>query len=406
LLFIASLAQGSLLRWRREGFKLTSQDDEQVRAVQRLVSRWETIPFAFNLLMAAAVFASVVLAEGLTLQVAEGWGGAVLGATLNLIGVLSILAFARWLYTSRGLALAPRFANVAYVLAGITRPLYLIIQPWRRQVADYMSEGGDSQNKPLEIPVIDPEAELDEHEHRMIRAILRLEKTTAREIMVPRPDMAAIPTGTPLPEVVSMMIKGGFTRVPLYEEDLDHIVGLIYTRDLLGLLAEGKQEVDLKAIARPVRFVPDIKRVDDLLREFQDERIHVAIVVDEYGSTSGLLTLEDLVEEIVGDIEDEFRAEEPPVEWLSPEEAIMDAGLPLEELDRLFSVRIQGDGYDTIGGHVNHRLGKIPIAGDVLEDEEINIQVVSTLHRRIKRVKVGRRTPTTLENPDADEETP
>ncbi|MFQ5945340.1 MAG: hemolysin family protein, partial [Anaerolineae bacterium] len=155
------------------------------------------------------------------------------------------------------------------------------------------------------------EGVLEEDEAEMIISIFALGDTLAREVMVPRPDIQAIDAGTPLPDALDLIMEAGHSRIPVYEENIDHVVGILYAKDLLALLKDGKKEAPLQEMMRPAYFVPSTSKVDDVLETLQDKRVHIAIVVDEYGGTAGLITIEDILEEIVGEIQDEYDAEEP-----------------------------------------------------------------------------------------------
>jgi CBS domain containing-hemolysin-like protein len=231
-------------------------------------------------------------------------------------------------------------------------------------------------------------AKLDEMERKMIRSILRLDETTVREVMVPRVDIQAVEARTPLAEVARRIIEGGHSRLPVYRETIDHILGIVHARDLLRFVVG--EASSLEEVVRPALFVPESKRLDELLREFQEKRVQMAIVVDEYGGTAGLVTIEDLLEEIVGEIQDEFSAEEPPVKLLGEDEAVVDARLPLDALNELFSTQVKGEGFDTVGGFVYSLLGKMPAPGDEVASSGLRIRVLSTHGRRIRKLRVTR----------------
>jgi CBS domain containing-hemolysin-like protein len=232
------------------------------------------------------------------------------------------------------------------------------------------------------------EGEIEESEKEMIRGILGLEETSAHEIMVPRTDIVAVDVDAPLAEAIDLVLERGYSRIPLYQDTIDNIVGIIYAKDLLRYTRDEESQVSLLDIARPPYFIPESKKIGELLRELQEKKVHIAIVVDEYGGVSGLVTIEDLLEEIVGEIEDEYDIEEPKVEWLSEAEAIVDAKLSIDDLNELFGLSLEGEGFDTVGGFVYSQLGRIPAVNDTLEVEGLTISVLSTLGRRIKKVKV------------------
>lgn len=248
----------------------------------------------------------------------------------------------------------------------------------------------EAANGPDDAIQNDPEAELDPHEEKMIKSILQLDETNAREVMIPRMDIVATDQSTSLEKVAELMSESGHSRIPIYEDTIDSIVGIIHSRDLLRHLSASTELYKLTILAHPPFFIPESKRLDELLRDFQEKRIHMAIVVDEYGGTAGLITLEDLLEEIVGEIEDEFDIPDSLIEMLDENEAIMDARITLEEVNDSFSCLLEGDGFDTLGGLLYQQMGRIPVPGDKMSIDNLDIKVISTIGRRIKKVHVVR----------------
>jgi CBS domain containing-hemolysin-like protein len=231
---------------------------------------------------------------------------------------------------------------------------------------------------------------VEEEERRMIRGIIDLEDKTAREIMVPRIDIAAAELNDSVDAVASLIIERGYSRIPIFKENVDDIVGIVYAKDLLRLVSDGGRERTLSELLRRPVFIPESKRLDQLLTEMRASRTHLAIVVDEYGGTAGLVTIEDLLEEIVGEIEDEYDTAAPPVEVISADEVLLDAGSPTETLQELFNCDIESEDFDTVGGLVIHELGRLPDVGDDVTVGDLNLQVLSMAGRRIKRVRVQR----------------
>jgi len=240
----------------------------------------------------------------------------------------------------------------------------------------------------LRLAEIETDGEpIEEEERQMIRGIIEMEDTTAREIMVPRIDVVALDVSESVDDAVELIVQKGFSRIPLYDETIDNVVGVIYAKDLLRCLAEGRKP-SLKEVARPPYFIPESKRVDELLAELRQSKVHIAIVVDEYGGTAGLVTIEDLLEEIVGEIQDEYDREEAPVERVAANEAILDARVSIETLTELFGFEPGEEAeYDTVGGFVYHHLGKVPVAGDEVSVDGLTLRVLSVLGRRIKKVR-------------------
>jgi len=232
---------------------------------------------------------------------------------------------------------------------------------------------------------------LDHRDREMLRSILRLDVTTAREIMVPRLDMVAVDVDSSLIYVAEQMVQGGHSRIPVFEDSVDHIVGIVHSREVLAAMAKADSEQDLRDLLNPAFFIPETKRLDDLLQELQDKGIQMAIVVDEYGGTEGVLTMEDLLEEIVGEIEDEFsRTRESELVHLPDGGVLVDAGVPTEDIEELFSTTIESEDVDTVGGYVYQVLGKIPSTGDVVNTDQLRIEVVSILGRRLRKLRITR----------------
>jgi CBS domain containing-hemolysin-like protein len=231
---------------------------------------------------------------------------------------------------------------------------------------------------------------IEAEERAMIRGIIKLVGTAAREIMVPRIDIVAVDTDATVEEVMALIMERGYSRIPLYEGTIDNVVGVLYAKDFLRYLARGAHPPSLKDIARPPYFIPESKKVDEVLAEMRLNRVHMAIVVDEYGGTAGLVTIEDLLEEIVGEIEDEYDRGEVTVERFGPNEAVLDARVSIDDLNEIFGLAVEGEDFDTVGGFVYHLLGRVPIPGDEVSADGLRLRVLSVLGRRIKKVRVTR----------------
>ena len=203
-------------------------------------------------------------------------------------------------------------------------------------------------------------------ERAMIHSVFELGDTIVREVMVPRTDMVFVERGKTLRQALSLALRSGFSRIPVVGENEDDVVGIAYLKDIVTRSyehREGESVEKVDSIMRPATFVPESKPIDVLLREMQARQIHLAIVIDEYGGTAGLVTIEDILEEIVGEIADEYDKEQPPVEWLGDGRARVTARLGVEELEELFGVRIEAEDVETVGGLLAQRLGRVPIAG-------------------------------------------
>ncbi len=245
------------------------------------------------------------------------------------------------------------------------------------------------------------EAAIDEDEREMIAGIFELGQTVAREVMVPRIDMVAVEANTPLLKALDVIIRHGHSRIPVYEGTIDHIIGILYAKDLLEYLRDGRTDVPLREIVRKAYFIPESKHIDELLHELQRKKVHIAIVVDEYGGTAGLVTIEDLLEEIVGEIQDEYDREEAFVERVNDHEAIFDARIHLDEVNELLGLDLPTEQGDTLGGLIYSELGKIPAPGERITLDGVTIEVLSVSGRRIRKVKVTKETDTPAAKSDA-----
>ncbi len=231
---------------------------------------------------------------------------------------------------------------------------------------------------------------VEEQEKRMIRGVISLEDRTAREIMIPRIDIAAADVEDSIADVAAIVNERGYSRVPVFRENIDDIVGIVYAKDLLRSITNGGAGRDLASLLRPAVFVPESKHLDQLLSEMRGTRQHMAIVVDEYGGTAGLVTIEDLLEEIVGEIEDEYDIAAPGMEVLSDDEVILDAGSPAEVLRDLFGLDVESEDFDTVGGYLIHELGRLPAVGDEVKVGPLSMRVLSMSGRRVRRMRIER----------------
>jgi len=245
---------------------------------------------------------------------------------------------------------------------------------------------------------------LQSEERKMIYSIFQFGDTLVREIMVPRIDIHALETTTPLLEAIDSLVQTGHSRIPVFEETIDNIVGILYAKDLLRIWQKGDQQPPIRNIVRPVYFVPEAKKVDELLTEMQNQRIHIAIVVDEYGGGAGLVTLEDILEEIVGEVRDEYdQGEEMLYQQVGPDEYIFQGGIDLDDFNEVMGAHLQKDEADTLGGFIYHQMGKIPVGGESIQKEDITLVVEQVSRRRIQKVRAFHfRLETTSEGKDVD----
>jgi CBS domain containing-hemolysin-like protein len=241
-------------------------------------------------------------------------------------------------------------------------------------------------------------------ERRMIFSIFQLGETLAREIMVPRIDMLVLDVNTPLFEAVDSLLNSGHSRVPVYEDNVDHVIGLLYAKDLLRVWREDNKSNSIRNLLRPAYFVPEAKKVDELLADMQKQRVHMAIIVDEYGGVAGIVTLEDIVEEIVGEIQDEYdQGEEAPYQELSDGSYSFQGRIDLDSFNDVMGSDLPSDEADTLSGYIYSRLGRVPTVGEKLMSGNLLLTVEQVSAHRIRKVSAHWLPPGTQEEEnDAD----
>lgn len=229
---------------------------------------------------------------------------------------------------------------------------------------------------------------IEKQEREMIRGIVELGETTVKSIMVPRTEVVAVPVDDPFEEIVKTFVKSRHSRIPVFEETIDNVIGFLHAKDLLPFLAKGEPVKDLKRVIRPVRFVPEGKMLDELLTELQQKKEHIAVVVDEYGGMAGIVCLENILEEIVGEIQDEYDNEEDNITQVSENLFLCDARTLLEDINEELQVNIPTGGSDTLGGFVFDLLGKIPTVDESVRYDDLEFTVKSMDGNRLKKVEV------------------
>lgn len=240
---------------------------------------------------------------------------------------------------------------------------------------------------------------IDENEGDMLQSILELDETVVREIMVPRTSMVCVDYEAPLKSILKAILKSGHSRIPVFKENNDNIIGLIYAKDLLRFWGKPLEQIHIDDVLRPPFLVPESKLVSELLKEFREQRVHIAIIIDEYGGTSGLVTIEDLIEEIVGDIQDEYDLED---EWLVEESdgsVLVDSRLNIEEFEEHFGIAVEREKFDTVGGFVVEQLGRVPVAGERVTVGGLEMQVVIGDQQAIRQLRIFPVSNETAVNP-------
>jgi putative hemolysin len=292
----------------------------------------------------------------------------------------------------------PPFDVVARFLQPLTNGLVRLIatDPRRERTDVVVTLVTDGTNG--EPPIIAPEPLEDStliggDEHRLLQSIVDFGDALVREVMTPRPDMVAIHADATLDELRELFREQEYSRIPVYGENLDHILGIIYVKDLIQLAEEHPGGGPIAGLIRPALVVPETKRVPEMLREFQRRQQQIAIVVDEYGGTAGLVTVEDLLEEIVGEIRDEYDVESEPVVEEGNGSYVFSAKVSIDDVNERLGVHIESEGFETVGGYVLTRIGRVPAVGESFELDGLSVEVLEAERRRIHKVRFRNATP-------------
>ena len=410
--FVAALASGTETALTSVGRLrvrfLAEQGSQAANILQRLradPNRFlSTVLFVNTLALIVASTATALLSD----EIFTRWG--VPGAwrlwlTLLVSVVLSVVLLIGAEVTPKTLAIT-HAERVALAAAGPVDRLASFLGPilWAVTLISRGITGGRAARAPYLteeelislLHVSEEQGVIEEQEHQMIHGIIEIGDKTVREIMVPRTDIVAVERHAELREVVRIFKEHRHTRLPVFEGDIDHVVGLIHTKDLLLFYTlSTSQKFDMDKLLRHIEFTPEQKKVDELLHDMRTKKVHMMIVVDEYGGTAGLVTLEDLLEEIVGEIRDEYdSAEEDELVILNDHEARVDAGFPLEELNSRLGLAIEESGdYDSVGGYVHSVLGKIATPGDTFRGGRAQWMVEKVKGRRIESIRLTADNP-------------
>jgi putative hemolysin len=294
-------------------------------------------------------------------------------------------------------ALGVLLGPVVWLLTSVTHAVTRVLG-----VRDVTDEAISSEELRILLERGTEQGTIEAEEEQMIGAVLELGEQRAHEVMVARVDMVALPVEASLGDIVETIVSEGHSRIPVYEDSIDNIIGMLYAKDLLPYLVGEDRPPSIRRLLRTPLFVPESMLVDDLLRSLQRRRVHIAVVLDEHGGTAGLLTIEDLLEEIVGEIQDEYDEEEPMIVPLGELEARIDGRTDVDDMLEHFGTSLDGDDqeeFDTVGGLVYHYIGGVPAVGDAVEVDGLRITVEATDGRRVRTVHVVHTPP-----PDDSEE--
>jgi CBS domain containing-hemolysin-like protein len=352
-----------------------------------------------NVVLLIRVAGELAAAVMVTMVCVHRWG-LNFGAGAIAVAVMVVVSYVAVGVTPRTLGRqhAPRIAAVG---ASVLLPLSRVLGPLPHAliaVGNALTPGKGFREGPFAteaelralVDIAEQNSEIEAAERRMVHSVFELGDTLVKEVMVPRTDMLFIERGKTLRQALTLALRSGFSRIPVVGENADDVIGIIYLKDLARRLhdfRDGESVELVESAMRPATYVPDSKHADELLRDMQAQRIHLAIVIDEYGGTAGLVTIEDILEEIVGEITDEYDLGRPPVEWLGePGDhcagARVSARLGLDELGELFDRDLEDVDVETVGGLLAKRLGKVPIPGAAVELDRLLLTAESTEGRR------------------------
>jgi magnesium and cobalt exporter, CNNM family len=288
------------------------------------------------------------------------------------------------------------FAPILHVLHAVFSPLSKLMHGTDDVVRRALGASDGETEEKIENEILsaveegEKEGFVDEQEREMIESVIEFRDTTAGHIMTPRQDIAALPITATLEQVKNCIEESRHSRIPIYEQNLDHVAGILHARDLIRLLGQADPPFSIGPIMRPAIYVPETKPLSDLLSDFRRQRVQMAIVLDEYGSTSGIVTIEDVLEELVGEISDEHEHEEPAMlKKLDEKTAEADARVRIEDVNRVIGLDLpEGAGYETLGGFLSTSLARIPEKGAVYESGNVRYTILDAEPQRIRRVKI------------------
>jgi CBS domain containing-hemolysin-like protein len=377
--------------------------EEQRRGARPLLALVEQPARFLNLVLLLVLvvqfFATALFTSVLSRLVGGGLGVAIAATVMTILTFIFAEVAPKTYAVQQTDRAALAVAPVIYVLTRLP-----VLGPLTRLligIGNVVTPGKGLKSGPFvsedEIRALVDEAERDEvieeEEREMIHSIFEFGDTILREVMVPRPDMVAVPVTMSLQEVLELILRSGFSRIPVYQRDIDDVVGLAYAKDVLRRLHDGQADKPLVDILRPALFMPESMRAAECLREMRRRKSHMVIVIDEYGGTAGLVTIEDLLEEIVGEIADEYDLEEPNVEPLPDGDFRVNARLGIDEVNELLDVELPATEWDSIGGLLINLVGGVPREGQEVEFQGLRLRAERVQGRRIGRVRIHRLSP-------------
>jgi putative hemolysin len=397
LMTVAAVVEGSAGMLTRERFRQTPHSRE--RSLQAFLDPRRSLVAALHLAQVVAVAIAAGALTAVTLQ--EPWLDPVVIAVDIIAVVLLIVGqtLPRALLRTHPELSSGALLGFARVVAMLVKPLEalgdrsndLLTRLLGGEKLDLTPAGAEEELLLLSLEAAEDDV-IEPEERAMIDNVLQLEETMARDIMVPRMDIVAVSEEASPREIVRTITTAGHSRIPVYRDSIDHIVGMLYAKDLLPFVIGSTRSLPIKALVRQPYYVPETKRIDQLLTELRRNRVHVAIVVDEYGGTAGLVTIEDILEEIVGEIDDEHDAPTVMIEQISDDEVIVDGRAPIEEVEEVLQMELVPEDapFTTAAGFVHEHLDRLPQPGDAFEAQGVRAEVLAVEGHRLRRLRLLR----------------
>jgi len=377
--------------------QLVQEKNSRVAAVERLMANPQrfliTILIVNTLVNILAAAVAAIIAEDLFGKVGVAVATGIVTLVILTFGEITPKAYA----ASHGERWALRAAPALLALQSLLFPIVWTFERFTKMMFKNLgkgSHGGASFRSEEEIKTLitvgAEEGVLEEKEEDMLHSVIEFGETTAKEIMVPRIDMVAVPGDATIEHIRAFALDSGFSRIPVYQGTVDNVTGILYVKDLLlHLVSKASGTAHVRDLMREAYFVPESKKLDQLLQEMRDKRVHMAVVIDEFGGTAGLVTLEDVIEEVVGDIFDEYDLRSEPVRQLDEKTAIVDARTHVADVNDALDIEIpEEEGYDTVAGYIYDKLGRLGKEGEVVHGPGFDMVVEKVSNRRILRARV------------------
>ena len=371
------------------------RNDLSQQAIARLIED----PYYFTSTTIVLKTVTLIAATTLTIGLSAGHGpGALAGGLASLL--VAVLALGELLPRARATGhpeqVARLLAGPIVVMATLLWPVLAVV----RVVFVRLSERTEpttplvaEEELRLLMNVGEEQGLIEQEEREMIEGIIAFGDTLVREIMVPRVDIVALESDSTLEYALDVVSSSGHSRIPVYAGTIDRVIGILYAKDLIPALRHNDRSMPINTMLRPAHFVPETMKVNALLEDLQRRKVHMAIIVDEYGGTAGLATIEDLIEQIVGEIQDEYDTEDPSVQPVSDDEFVVDARLPIEDVNDLLGTHLTSETAERIGGLVYEHLGRVPRQGDQVDLGEVRVTVQSIKGMRAHKLRIERRKP-------------